>query len=117
MRGNIRWVYDSLTPTLAGFHLVMDEALEAYVEAWAEATEDYAQANAPWADDTGAARAGLAADYQSDGNRHAIILYHTVDYGIWLEIKDSGLYAIILPTIEYIGPQIMAGMGNLMEVL
>lgn len=66
----------------------------------AERSLEYAKANAPWEDRTGDARAGLNVDLQSDGDSILMSLYHTVDYGLWLEVIQSGRFAIIMPTLE-----------------
>jgi hypothetical protein len=44
-----------------------------------------------------------------------IILFHKATYGIWLEVKNSGRYAIILKTLQEFYPQIMAGMKALVS--
>lgn len=75
---------------------ILDFALQAEAEA---------QANAPWADRTGAAREGLYATVEREGLEIALSLEHSVDYGLWLETIQSGAYAIIMPTLESIsGP-------------
>ncbi len=61
---------------------------------------DYAKANAPWEDRTGDARAGLNVDLQTDGESIVMSLFHTVDYGLWLEVIESGKFAIIMPTLQ-----------------
>ena len=110
----IRWYYDTLTPRSAKFAVVADLAAREILQHAAEAVEQYAQANAPWEDQSGAARDGLTAEYEDAGLfKHAIILYHTVDYGIWLEIRWNGRYAIIIPTIEHMGPTVMAATSNM----
>lgn len=114
MNGRVHWYYDSLTPRLLAFPVVLDKAIGERLEDLASEVEDYMKANAPWGDRSGAARAGLTADYVDGGIfQHAIVLYHTVDYGIWLEIRWNGQYAIIVPTMEKFGPEVMAGMGGL----
>jgi len=105
------WVSDTLTPRLLVFDKVVEEAVEQVIEHYAGEVQDYAQENAPWNDRTGDARSGLTAEASSQGNTNEIVLYHTVDYGIWLEIRNSGEYAIILPTIEHMGPRIMAALS------
>lgn len=107
----IRWYYDTLTPGLKAFPLVVDAHLGRVYEDLADEIEQYMQANAPWEDQTGSAREGLRAEHVDEGLfKHAIVLYHTVDYGIWLEIRWNGAYAIIIPTIEHYGPQVMASL-------
>lgn len=61
---------------------------------------DYAQANAPWEDRTGDARRLLDVDVSDEGDAVIIQLYHQVDYGLWLEVIQSGRFAIIMPTLE-----------------
>lgn len=110
----IRWYYDTLTPRAAAFPVVLDKAVEERLEELASEVEGYMVANAPWADRTGAARQGLTAEYVDGGLfQHAIVLYHTVDYGIWLEVRWNGQYAIIVPTLEKYGPEVMGGLVNL----
>jgi len=79
----------------------------------AERIQQYARDNAPWEDQTGDARAGLTAGVEIDGNECSISLQHTVSYGIWLEIRWGGRYAIIIPTIEQLGPEIYREMQGM----
>jgi hypothetical protein len=66
------------------------------------------RANAPWTDRTGNARNGLFTQVQVSTNEVAIVLYHSVPYGIWLELRWSGKYAIITPMLAKWGPQFFA---------
>ena len=84
-------------------------------------TTDFAKGNgvdemklkAPWTDDTGAARAGLNGDVTHEGSgpigftEHTITFAHGVDYGIWLEVANSGKYQIIMPTVLAVGKAVM----------
>lgn len=83
------------------------EKVEELMIDFAVTAVDYMKANAPWTDDTGSAREGLDAKVDNKDGTISIDLFHTVDYGIWLEIRWGGTYAIILPTIETMGPQLM----------
>lgn len=70
--------------------------------------ESYMRENAPWTDQTGNARAGLRARHEKEPLvQHELILYHTMPYGIWLEVRWSGRYAIIVPTLQQMGPEVM----------
>jgi hypothetical protein len=73
---------------------------------WTPVIEDYAKTNARWIDRTSNARQGLHAFVDArDKTRVAIYLSHAMPYGIWLEIRWHGRYAIILPTLQhYYGP-------------
>lgn len=62
--------------------------------------EDYARGNAIWEDQTGAARAGLTAETENDQGFITLTLFHTVEYGVWLETIQSGRFAIIQRTLE-----------------
>ena len=59
-----------------------------------------AKTNAPWEDQTGEARAGLEAKATHDGGLITLSLYHTVEYGLWLEVIQNGRFATIMPTLE-----------------
>lgn len=62
--------------------------------------ESYAKNNAPWDDRTGAARNGLTAEVNRMDGTISLDLFHTVDYGQWLEVIQNGRFAVILPTLE-----------------
>lgn len=67
---------------------------------------------APWTDRTANARNGLRAKATTPGggyrgNVMALVLFGSVPYQIYLETRFSGRYAVILPTVELFGPQVM----------
>lgn len=72
----------------------------------------WAQANATWTDRTGVARAGLSYEVLEEGTP-TVVFFHTASYGVWLEIRWSGKYAIIVPTIEKFGPEMMTRLEGL----
>jgi hypothetical protein len=117
MKGGIHWYYDSLTPGIAIFNVVIHEALEYIAEDIAKDIEEYMKSEAPWEDRTGAARDGLTAQVRdSTGSDIIIDLFYTVDYGIWLEVRFNGQFAIILPTLERYGPMLMGAFEATFEV-
>ena len=68
---------------------------------WAKELEAEAKRDRPWDDKTGNARASLHGFVEHKlGQKVVIILSHGVDYGLWLEVANSGRYAIIWPTIS-----------------
>lgn len=70
---------------------------------------EYAQANHPWENRTGAAEAGLQAQVIKQGpTAWTILLGHGPDiyYGLWLEVRWGGKFAIILPTLQYFAPRL-----------
>lgn len=91
----------------ASLIIKMHAGLAAATAGFAQNVQEYARENASWEDRTGDARSGLTAEGRQRLTTYSIILYHTVDYGIWLEVRWDGKYAIILPTIEHMGHELM----------
>lgn len=104
---------DTLSKGIANFAFKTENGMGEIAQGFAEDLLQYAQANAPWEDRTGEARAGLEAEVSLVNEALEIDLYHTVDYGIWLEIRWGGKYAIIIPTIETMGPKLFDKMSGL----
>ena len=69
--------------------------------------EQSAKDNAPWADRTGDARRGITAKSSHSNGDITMTLFHTVDYGLWLEVIQNGAFATIMPTIERDGPRLI----------
>lgn len=91
------------------------QAVMAVLEREAPIVENYMKQNAPWTDRTGNARQGLRAQaYDQGGGQKGIVLYGQVPYQIFLEVKFSGKYAIIVPTIQVMGPQVMQALQNIL---
>lgn len=96
----------------------MIKAMETYAQAvlkavrqvadyWSPVMETSAKEKAPWVDRTGNARQSLHSWVEElSGDVVALYLAHGVYYGISLERKYAGRYAIIWPTIETHLPQI-----------
>lgn len=95
-----------------------DRALTAIVHLYSPRVEAHAKTNAPWTDRTSNARNGLFARPVTDkGRRYAVVLAHTVNYGIWLEIRNAGRYAVINPTVNTMGPQVMRTASHLFDAM
>lgn len=77
------------------------EAVHAVLNYFQPLFEEYSKQNARWTDRTGNARQGLNSDVV-DLAEAVVMLYlaHGMDYGLWLEVRWSGRYAIIWPTIQ-----------------
>lgn len=76
----------------------------------------YARQNATWTDRTGNARAGLFARVDRAGRgKYALVLGHSVPYGVWLETRFSGRYAIIRPTVDHEGPAVMRTLAGVLD--
>lgn len=88
----------------------IEHGVDAVIQRAATKGEVSLKNDAPWTDRTGAARAGLHTRVEE---RRAIIFSHTVDYGIWLEIKNSGKYEVIMPTVRKTGQQLMKDLNGI----
>jgi len=108
---------DDLTPNMAVFGPALLKAINTVMFANAPRVQSYARHNAPWTDRTGNARNGLFAKSRKSGSTYAIDLYHTVPYGIWLEVRWSGRYQIIRPTIDIEGTRIMSQIKGIIATL
>jgi hypothetical protein len=124
--GELRLKSQALYPKLSA-------GLNALMEYEARNCEADMRSNAPWEDQTGNARNGLFAkrfgssrgggernargQFLSAGDTFGIVLYHSVPYGIFLETKWSGRYAVILPTVAKHGPSVMSGAQNILRKL
>lgn len=133
---SITWTDDKLTPGVNALPAKLDMAIGALMRYQATNVQDYMRTNASWNDRTGNARNGLFARYSGNGglgsaaqaavgaafgsgmggggSTHAIDIYHTVPYGIWLEVRWGGKYRIIVPTLQTEGPRVMASISGLM---
>lgn len=76
-------------------------AVKQVAQYWAAVLEEYAKANRPWTDRTANAVQSLHSYVEElSGDTVRLYLSHGVDYGIFLEVKHAGRYAIIWPTIQ-----------------
>ena len=117
MSGNffkVTWK-DDLTPEMKRAPNKIRRAAALTAHSMAPPVENYMKLNAPWTDQTSNARNGLAARAYEDGSDIGIVLFHQVSYGIFLETRWSGRYSIINPTIEVMGPRVMARFERIMD--
>jgi len=113
--GGIRWLVNPYMGSghAARFIIHMSAGLAVFTKGFAAQVERYAKEHAPWSDRSGDARAGLTALGEQRLVTYTITLFHTASYGIWLEVRWDGKYAIIIPTIEHMGPVLMAELAAL----
>jgi len=110
-RGGI-WIHDGIGPILDYMAINTGVQVAEAMYEGAQEVQLYAQMNAPWTDQTGAARAGLTASVYEEFGEVVLELAHSVDYGIWLETIQGGKFAIIMPTLEALGPRIIRDAGG-----
>lgn len=102
------WNADTLTNNVKDMPKLIQRMIVAAVEFTATKGEVTMRKNATWNDQTTNARNGLFTKTFHEANRHTIVFYHSVPYGIWLEVRWAGKYAIILPSVQSSGRDIMA---------
>lgn len=106
------FVFDSLTPSLKQLLPRIDAAVDLVFDRYEAIAETYARTHASWTDRTGNARAGLFAQHDSEPMvRHELTVYGTMPYTFWLEVRFSGKYAIIGPTLVEVAPQLAADLA------
>lgn len=89
------------------------EAVKIMLNYWAARAITQMRLEARWTDRTTNARNGLNAQVFDEGDGGAtLVLYHSVPYGIWLEVRWSGRYAIVGPTLNNIAPQVMRSIAD-----
>jgi len=98
---------DTLSPGLDRLAKRFPSVCAQIIDEGSQLTEQYAKTNAPWEDQSGEARRELHTVTEHSKAEHIIFLTHGVDYGIYLETRWEGKFAIILPTIRAMTPQIM----------
>jgi len=108
---------ENLRERLGTIQKRFERAARITIERNAPQVENYMKLNAPWTDQTTNARNGLAARAYEDRGEYGIVLFHQVDYGIWLETRFGGRYSIINPTIEAMGPKVMRDFDRLLDRL
>jgi len=107
------WKSDTLRPGVKGFPDRMNRAIIAATEYGATRGEAYMKREARWRDQTGNARNGLFTATEHTPRRHRIIHAHSVPYGIWLEVRWSGRYQIIVPALRQTGQDVMRVLSRL----
>lgn len=104
----------SLLTNVQQFDKRLDRGVAGVMEYWDSRMESHMKTKAPWTDRTGNARNGLRAQAgHNPGVSHWIDLWHSVPYGIWLEVRWAGRYAIVIPTITEYAPKVMNMLNKL----
>lgn len=114
-QASFQWKSDTLFKNMNTFPRKLDMAVTAAVEFTATKGEAAMKRNASWQDQTGNARNGLFTATEHSATTHRIMFAHSVPYGIWLEVRWSGRYAIIEPTLQQSGRELMTLLGKLLS--
>jgi hypothetical protein len=93
----------------------LDRAVAGVVKQRSHIAEGWMKKEAPWTDQTGNARSGLRSTTEHVPKVvHIINLFHSVSYGIWLEVRFQGRYSIVIPAILDQGVKLMATLNKVM---
>ena len=94
----------------------IEEALYRLAQRYAAEIEAWMQENAPWTDLTSNARQTLYAEAERlvEGAVE-IILAHGMEYGIFLELSNGGVYAFIGPALDTFVPLIWRDVQALLS--
>lgn len=115
---NFNFDLSGLLSGLSKFEDKSDAAIAAYAQTSALKLQNYAKVHRRWTDRTGHARQRLTGRSYKVSKGYELSLAHGVDYGVWLELAHEKRFAIIDPTINYVGNnQIMPGFQKLLERL
>lgn len=112
-RSRVVWNDRALINQLRTFNARADRAITAGMAFHATQAVAYARQNAPWTDRTTNARNGLFARAERDAPVYRIIVGHSVPYGVWLEVRWSGRFQILRPTVDHEAPEVMRTMSQL----
>jgi hypothetical protein len=98
----------------------LKRAVFANMKYWDGPVEEHMKHHAPWTDRTTNARNGLFAKaVKLAGAMWGIILAHSVDYGLYLELGTKNMRArpIIQPTIALYAPKVIGTLTRILDRL
>lgn len=105
---------DQMDRNLVNYQRQVEHTPYRIAQYFAPQLETYAKENANWVDRTGNARQALYAVAVNVAPGTAIIyLVHGMEYGVFLELKYQGRYAIIARTLAYFHPKIRTFLRGL----
>lgn len=113
---SFRLEIDALDHNLKKFDGRARRAIKATMDFQAAKSETWMRQNAKWTDRTTNARNGLFATVDElDRDAWLLVLSHSVSYGIWLEVANSGRYAIVRPALLRAHTELMRRLSRLFE--
>lgn len=117
MAKGFRFTLGGIDHKLSRFDNKVERAAFAVTGFYAPKTEAWMKHNAPWTDRTTNARNGLFAAPFQRGDTVGIVLAHSVDYGIYLELGTENMAArpVIVPAMKLWGPRVMKKFIRLID--
>jgi hypothetical protein len=117
MASGIRWVRPP-SVLIAALNQYEDRLLAAVLQLaryFEPILEDYAKEHKPWQNRTGNAQQSLFTASELANDVVTLYLSHGVEYGIYLETRWAGKYAIILSTLQAHQGQILGMLQDLVR--
>ena len=117
----IRWVVPptALAEAIERYGERVLVAVQAVAGEVATLMQNAAKDNARWTDRTGNARSGLFGTAEAEFAQELVVIYLShgadIDYGVYLETRYGGRYAIIMRTIEQHLPQLRRMLEELLR--
>lgn len=117
----IRWVTppSALAEAIDRYGERVLVAVQAVAGEVATLMQNAAKDNARWTDRTGNARSGLFGTAEAEFAQQLVVIYLShgadIDYGVYLETRYGGRYAIIMRTIEQHLPQLRQMLQELLS--
>jgi hypothetical protein len=106
VKGGIRWERppSELATAIERYGDRVIQTVAAIAQYSATQMQNDAKANAAWTDRTGNARTGLFGTSEADFAEKVVTIYlshgATIDYGVWLELANSGKHAVVMRTMQ-----------------
>ena len=97
---------DTVTRNMGNYGDAVAGVAEEIVQHFAPLVEEYAKTNARWVDRTGNARQSLQGLYEIAEDAATLYITHRMEYGVWLETRYAGRYAILWEAIQVHLPEI-----------
>lgn len=114
-KSSIRWTDESLFKNVETFDSRAQAALSKVTTYYALRAETHVKTRAPWTDRSGNARSGLSAQPFTESNVYRVVVYHSVTYGKWLEIRWGGRWGIIQKSVRELTPEYTAMMTQAIQ--
>lgn len=112
----VEFTKNSLSPSIQNLMPTLHSNLYQIMRFHEPKIQERARTKAPWTDRTSNARNGLFAKAGVPSKRtYQLVLYSAVKYQIWLEVRWSGRYAIIMPTVRTYAPDVIRSMYKLLD--
>jgi hypothetical protein len=116
-RASFTMITNPIPGRMARLKVGMPAVIDKAVQYEANESQNWMRNNAPWTDRTGNARQGLFARSFRRVSGWTIVLYHSVSYGIWLEIAMDRKYKIIEPAWRRCGQNVMSSLSHIMRAV